>query len=58
MGTNVIKCFPAFESYITSPPVLSCEEMFEDETPLFCADDVFDDEPVPLELDVLDDDPL
>ena len=32
--------------------------MFEDETPLFCADDVFDDEPVPLELDVLDDEPL
>ena len=31
MVTNVIKCFPAFESYITSPPVLSCEEMFEDE---------------------------
>ena len=29
--------------------------MFEDETPLFCADDVFDDEPVPLELD---DEPL
>lgn len=32
--------------------------MFEDETPLFCADDVFDDEPVPLELDVLDDEPF
>ena len=29
--------------------------MFEDETPLFCADDVFDDEPVPLEPFPLDD---
>ena len=29
--------------------------MFEDETPLFCADDVFDDEPVPLEPVPLDD---